>query len=377
LSTPKFEYQALGKSGLARRGRLHTAHGTVELPAFMPVGTQATVKAMMPEDVAATGADMILANTYHLTLRPGADIVEQLGGLHKFMNWPGPILTDSGGFQVMSLSKLRKLTDHGVTFQSHLDGNTCELTPETSIEIQRQLDADVTMVLDECTAFPATEDVAARSLDLSMKWAKRSKDAFTDRPGYGLFGIVQGSVYPDLREQSATALTEIGFDGYAIGGLAVGEGQDMMLETLGITLPHLPENKARYLMGVGTPSDLINAVALGVDMFDCVMPTRSGRTGKAFTRRGEINMRNARHAKDPRPIDENCACPACADYSRAYIHHLFRAEEMLGGMLLTRHNLHLYQDLMADLRASIETDTFSKVAKIWETGLKIGDIEAI
>ncbi|MBT3792139.1 MAG: tRNA guanosine(34) transglycosylase Tgt, partial [Rhodospirillales bacterium] len=273
MSTPKFEYQALGKSGLARRGRLHTAHGTVELPAFMPVGTQATVKAMMPEDVAATGADMILANTYHLTLRPGADIVEQLGGLHKFMNWPGPILTDSGGFQVMSLSKLRKLTDHGVTFQSHLDGNTCELTPETSIEIQRQLDADVTMVLDECTAFPATEDVAARSLDLSMKWAKRSKDAFTDRPGYGLFGIVQGSVYPDLREQSATALTEIGFDGYAIGGLAVGEGQDMMLETLGITLPHLPENKARYLMGVGTPSDLINAVALGVDMFDCVMPT--------------------------------------------------------------------------------------------------------
>jgi queuine tRNA-ribosyltransferase len=377
LTTPKFEYLALGKSGSARRGRLHTAHGTVELPAFMPVGTQATVKAMMPEDVAATGADMILANTYHLTLRPGADIVEQLGGLHKFMNWPGPILTDSGGFQVMSLSKLRKLTDHGVTFQSHLDGNACELTPETSVEIQRQLDADVTMVLDECTAFPATEDVAAQSLDLSMKWAKRSKDAFTDRPGYGLFGIVQGSVYPDLREQSATTLTEIDFDGYAIGGLAVGEGQDMMLKTLITTLPHLPEDKARYLMGVGTPSDLINAVALGVDMFDCVMPTRSGRTGKAFTRRGEINMRNARHAKDPRPIDENCACPACADYSRAYIHHLFRAEEMLGGMLLTRHNLRLYQDLMADLRASIETDTFSKVAEIWETGLEIGDIEAI
>ncbi|MGY9004900.1 MAG: tRNA guanosine(34) transglycosylase Tgt [Alphaproteobacteria bacterium] len=377
MTTPKFEYLALGKSGSARRGRLHTAHGTVELPAFMPVGTQATVKAMMPEDVAATGADMILANTYHLTLRPGADIVEQLGGLHKFMNWPGPILTDSGGFQVMSLSKLRKLTDHGVTFQSHLDGNACELTPETSVEIQRQLDADVTMVLDECTAFPATEDVAAQSLDLSMKWAKRSKDAFTDRPGYGLFGIVQGSVYPDLREQSATTLTEIDFDGYAIGGLAVGEGQDMMLKTLITTLPHLPEDKARYLMGVGTPSDLINAVALGVDMFDCVMPTRSGRTGKAFTRRGEINMRNARHAKDPRPIDENCACPACADYSRAYIHHLFRAEEMLGGMLLTRHNLRLYQDLMADLRASIETDTFSKVAEIWETGLEIGDIEAI
>ncbi len=377
MSAPSFAFELLGQSGAARRGQITCAHGMVQTPAFMPVGTAATVKALRPGDVRAAGAEMILANTYHLMLRPGADIIEELGGLHEFMNWPGPILTDSGGFQVMSLSKLRKITETGVTFRSHIDGNMEELTPERAVEIQRQLDADITMVLDECTAFPATIDEAAQSMRLSMAWAQRSRDAFTRRTGYGLFGICQGSVYADLREESAKALTAMGFDGYAIGGLAIGEGQEVMLTTLEAALAHLPEGAPRYLMGSGTPTDLIGAVELGADMFDCVMPTRSGRTGKGFTRRGEINIRNARHARDPRPLDEACACPTCTGYSRAYLHHLFRSKEMLGPMLLSAHNVHFYQDLMAAMRDAIAADDFTAVARQWRATLALGDVAPV
>jgi len=377
MSARAFAFDLLSASGAARRGQITCAHGTVETPAFMPVGTSATVKALRPEDLRAAGAEMILANTYHLMLRPGAEVIEELGGLHRFMNWPGPILTDSGGFQVMSLSKLRKITPTGVTFRSHIDGAMVDLTPQRAVEIQRQLDADITMVLDECTAYPATEQEAADSMRLSMAWAARSKDAFVARPGYALFGICQGSVYAGLREESAKALGALGFDGYAIGGLAIGEGPDVMLATLAATLAHLPDGAPRYLMGSGTPMDLIGAVALGADMFDCVLPTRSGRTGKGFTRRGEINIRNARHARDPRPLDGACACPACGGYSRAYIHHLFRNNEMLGPILLSAHNVHFYQDLMAALRAAIEADAFAAVAEDWRASLALGDIAPI
>ena len=377
MSAPGFRFDILATSGTARRGRITTAHGTVETPAFMPVGTRATVKAMTPDAVRAAGAEMILANTYHLMLRPGPDAIAALGGLHRFMDWRGPILTDSGGFQVMSLAKLRKITEAGVTFRSHLDGSEYELTPERAMDIQRQLDADVTMVLDECTAFPATEGEAARSMRLSMTWAQRSREAFRERPGYGLFGIVQGGTHAGLREESAKTLLAIGFDGYAIGGLAVGEGQNRMLATLDSTVPHLPADRPRYLMGVGTPQDLIRSVARGLDMFDCVLPTRSGRTAKGFTRRGEVNLRNARHALDPRALDTECRCPACARFSRAYLHHLFRAEEMLAGMLLTAHNVTFYQDLMASLRAAIEGGTFAETADRWEADLARGDIEPV
>jgi queuine tRNA-ribosyltransferase len=348
-----FKFEVFATDGAARLGRLHTAHGPMDTPAFMPVGTAGTVKAMMPESVAATGAQMILGNTYHLMLRPGAERVGRLGGLHEFMNWPGPILTDSGGFQVMSLAKLRKMTEEGVAFQSHIDGSRHLLTPERSMEIQNLLDADVTMAFDECTPFPATPEQAAESMRLSMRWARRSRDAFVDRPGYGLFGIVQGGVYPELRAESAAALQQIGFDGYAVGGLAVGEGQELMFQTLDFTTPLLPADKPRYLMGVGKPSDIIGAVLRGIDMFDCVMPTRSGRTAQAFTRRGTVNLRNARHQDDPRPLSEDCACPACRQYSRAYLHHLIRSEEILGPMLLTWHNIQFYQDTMRGLRAAI------------------------
>ena len=348
-------FELLATDGAARRGRLATAHGTVETPAFMPVGTAGTVKAMQPESVAATGAEIVLGNTYHLMLRPGAERVGRLGGLHRFMNWPRPILTDSGGFQVMSLSGLRKLTEDGVTFQSHIDGSRHELTPERSIDIQRLLDSNVTMCLDECTPFPATPDEAAVSMRLSMRWAQRCRDAFAERDGYGLFGIVQGGVYPDLRAESAAALTGIGFDGYAVGGLAVGEGQDMMLQVLDATTPLLPGDRPRYLMGVGRPDDIVEAVLRGIDMFDCVMPTRSGRTAQAFTRHGTLNLRNARHADADFPLDPDCACPACRSYSRAYLHHLTRAKEILGPMLLTWHNLQHYQDLMRGLRDAIAT----------------------
>lgn len=346
-----FEVQA--RDGAARRGRLTLGRGAVDTPAFMPVGTAATVKALRPEEVAGTGAQILLCNTYHLMLRPGAARVAKMGGLHSFMNWPGPILTDSGGFQVMSLAALRKITEHGVTFRSHLDGSAHELTPERSIEIQHQLDADVTMAFDECTPFPATEEEAARSMRLSMRWAKRSREAFKERPGKALFGIVQGSVIPELRAESAAALTAIGFDGYAVGGLAVGEGFEAMCATLDVTVPHLPTDRPRYLMGVGKPTDIIAAVMRGIDMFDCVMPTRSGRTGQAFTRDGPINLRNARFAEDQAPLDGECACPACRGYSRAYLHHLTKAGEILGLMLLTQHNVTFYQDLMRGLRAAI------------------------
>ena len=339
----EFSYTLLAQDGAARRGRVVTAHGVIETPVFMPVGTAATVKAMTPEAVKSTGATIILGNTYHLMLRPGAERVAAFGGLHKFMNWPGPILTDSGGFQVMSLSKLRKITEQGVTFQSHIDGRKYDLTPERSMEIQHLLDATITMAFDECTPFPATEDVARQSMELSMRWAQRSYDAYQQRTGYGLFGIVQGGVYRPLRERSVAALTEIDFQGYAIGGLAVGEGQELMFETLDYTTPLLPQNKPRYLMGVGKPSDLVGAVARGVDMFDCVLPTRSGRTGQAFTRHGTINIKNARHQDDTRPLDADCACPACSSYSRGYLHHLVRSGEILGAMLMTWHNLNYYQ----------------------------------
>jgi queuine tRNA-ribosyltransferase len=348
-----FKFDLLATDGQARLGRVHTAHGSIDTPAFMPVGTAATVKAMLPGSVAATGAQIVLGNTYHLMLRPGAERVARLGGLHKFMNWPGPILTDSGGFQVMSLAKLRKLTEDGVTFQSHHDGSKHHLTPESSMEIQHLLDADITMAFDECTPFPATPQQAEESMRLSMRWAVRSKNAFVPRPGYGLFGIVQGGIYPELRAESAKALMEIGFDGYAVGGLAVGEGQEAMFATLEVTTPLLPQDRPRYLMGVGRPSDIIGAVLRGIDMFDCVMPTRSGRTAQAFTKRGTVNLRNARHQDDPRPLEEGCSCPACRDHSRAYLHHLIRSEEILGPMLLTWHNIQAYQDLMKGLRTAI------------------------
>ena len=339
--------------GAARAGIVHTAHGTVETPVFMPVGTAGTVKAMTADAVRSTGARIVLGNTYHLMLRPGAERVARLGGLHTFMDWSGPILTDSGGFQVMSLSKLRKMDPDGVTFQSHIDGSSHRLTPARSIEIQHLLDATITMALDECTPFPATHEQARASMALSMDWARRSKDAFVARPGYGLFGIVQGSVYQDLRAQSAAALTHIGFDGYAIGGLAVGEGQAEMFAVLDFTVPHLPADRPRYLMGVGTPGDLIGAVTRGVDMFDCVMPTRAGRTARAYTSRGVFNLRNARFADDATPIDPNCDCPACTRHTSAYLHHLFKANEMLGPILLTWHNVAYYQSLMRGLRRAI------------------------
>jgi queuine tRNA-ribosyltransferase len=347
-------FEILAREGKARRGRIATAHGPVNTPAFMPVGTAGTVKAMLPESVAATGTEILLGNTYHLMLRPGAERVAALGGLHKFMNWPGPILTDSGGFQVMSLSELRKIGEEGVEFRSHLDGSKYLLTPERSIEIQDRLDADITMCFDECTPFPATPEQAARSMRLSMRWAARSRGAFRRRPGYLLFGIMQGGIYEDLRKESAEALAGIGFDGYAVGGLAIGEGQHEMFRILDFAPDLLPDGAPRYLMGVGRPEDIVGAVQRGVDMFDCVMPTRSGRTGLAFTRFGELNMRNARHAEDTMPIDPRCACPACRGYSRGYIHHLVKSREILGSMLLTWHNLHYYQELMAGLRGAIE-----------------------
>lgn len=353
--------------GRARAGTLHTAHGEVPTPVFMPVGTAGTVKAMTADAVRSTGARMVLGNTYHLMLRPGAERVERLGGLHRFMDWHGPILTDSGGFQVMSLSGLRKMDEDGVTFQSHVDGSKHRLTPERSIEIQRMLGADVTMSFDECTPFPATHEEAAKSMRLSMRWAARGRAAFTERPGHGLFGIVQGSTYEDLRAESAAALTAIGFEGYAIGGLAVGEGQEAMFATLDFTTPMLPEAQPRYLMGVGKPADLLGAVKRGVDMFDCVIPTRSGRMGRAYTSRGQLNLRNAKYAEDTRPLDPDCTCPACRNHSRAYIHHLLKCDEMLGPMLLTWHNIHYYQALMARMRGAILAGRFEAEAALIET----------
>ena len=361
--TEPFSFELKAHDGAARTGAITTPRGLIRTPAFMPVGTGATVKAMFPEDVAATGADIILGNTYHLMLRPGAERVAKLGGLHTFMHWDKPILTDSGGYQVMSLAKLRRITEDGVTFQSHLDGATINLTPERAIEVQCLLGADIQMVLDECTPFPATRDEAKASLELSMRWAERSKAAFAQRaaPGQALFGIVQGSVYPDLREQSARALMDIGFPGYAVGGLAVGEGQQAMFDTVAVTTAILPQDRPRYLMGVGTPEDLLGAIARGIDMFDCVMPTRSGRHCQAFTWSGRLNLRNARHAEDMSPLDAESQCPA-AHYERAYLHHLVKSGETLGAMLLSYANVQFYQELMARSREAIAQGHFAAFA---------------
>jgi len=375
--TNRFQFNINATDGRARTGVINTPKGEIRTPAFMPVGTAATVKAMMPENVRATGADILLGNTYHLMLRPGAERVHNLGGLHKFMNWQGPILTDSGGYQVMSLTDLRKLTEEGVKFKSHIDGSLHNLTPEYSMEIQRLLGSDIVMSFDECTPFPATEKQAKSSMDLSMRWAQRSRDAFGDRPGYALFGIQQGSTFKDMRAESAEKLTKIGFDGYAVGGLAVGEGQDLMFEVLEYAPNQLPQDKPRYLMGVGKPDDIVGAVQRGIDMFDCVLPSRSGRTGQALTRRGAINMRNSRHRDDQRPLDESCECPCCKNYSRAYIHHVHKAGEIISSMLLTWHNLHYYQILMSELRDAIATNSLDAYVAEFHAIRKIGDIEPI
>ncbi len=374
MTETPFGYAVQARDGAARRGRLTCAHGTVETPAFMPVGTAGTVKGLRPGDVATTGAEIVLANTYHLMLRPGAERIAGLGGLHKFMNWPRPILTDSGGFQVMSLAELRKITERGVTFRSHVDGQAHELTPERAVEIQDLLGVDITMVLDECTPFPVSEAEAAESMRLSLRWAARCKEAFPGQPGRGLFGIVQGSVYPELRRESAAGLIDIGFHGYAVGGLAVGEGQEAMLKVLEETVPALPEDRPRYLMGVGKPDDIVRAVQRGIDMFDCVLPTRSGRTGQAFTRRGVVNLRNARHKDDPRPLDPESPNPELVQYSRAYLHHLVRSGEMLGPILLTLHNLTYYQELMSGLRAAIAEERLGDFAAAFEAEQAAGDL---
>ncbi|MCT4553375.1 MAG: tRNA guanosine(34) transglycosylase Tgt [Pelagimonas sp.] len=360
MALTSFELKA--QDGKARLGEIKTPRGTIRTPAFMPVGTAATVKGMMPESVAATGADILLGNTYHLMLRPGAERIDRLGGLHKFMNWDKPILTDSGGFQVMSLAGLRKLTEEGVRFQSHIDGSKHMLSPERSMEIQKLLGSDIVMAFDECPALPADRDRIAQSMRLSMRWAQRSRDAFGDRPGHMLFGIMQGGLEQDLREESAKALRAIEFDGYAVGGLAVGEGQEAMFGCLDYAPDFLPESKPRYLMGVGKPDDIVGAVKRGIDMMDCVLPSRSGRTGQAFTRHGVVNIKNARHADDPRPLDEACTCPACRGYSRAYLHHVYRSNEMIAGMLLTWHNLHYFQQIMQEMRAAIAEGRF----EAWE-----------
>ncbi len=373
--TQQFSFELKATDGKARTGVINTPRGEVRTPAFMPVGTAATVKAMMPESVRATGADILLGNTYHLMLRPTAERIDRLGGLHKFMNWERPILTDSGGFQVMSLAGLRKLTEKGVTFKSHIDGSKHELTPERSMEIQRLLGSDIVMCFDECPSLPADRERIAESMRLSVRWAERSRDAFGDRPGHALFGIMQGGLEQDLREESAEALKAIGFEGYAIGGLAVGEGQEAMFDCLDYAPDFLPADKPRYLMGVGKPDDIVGAVARGVDMMDCVLPSRSGRTGQVFTRRGVVNIKNARHADDPRPLDQECSCPACANYSRAYLHHVFRSNEMISGMLLTWHNLHYFQEIMQGMRDAISAGSFDAWQADFHATRAQGDIE--
>ena len=375
--TKRFSFSLNATDGRARTGVIDTPRGEIRTPAFMPVGTAATVKAMMPESVRATGADILLGNTYHLMLRPTAERISRLGGLHRFMNWDRPILTDSGGFQVMSLAELRKLTEEGVTFRSHHDGSKHHLTPERSMEIQKLLGSDIVMCFDECPALPATEDDVRNSMELSMRWAQRSRDAFGDRPGHALFGIQQGGVTEELRGISAEKLREIEFDGYAVGGLAVGEGQEAMFGVLDYAPDMLPVDKPRYLMGVGKPDDIVGAVARGIDMMDCVLPSRSGRTGQAWTRRGQVNIKNARHTDDPRPLDEACTCPACSNYSRAYLNHVFRSHEMISGMLITWHNLHYYQELMQGMRDAIAAGTFETFQTEFHAMRALGDIEPL
>ncbi|HET6378347.1 MAG TPA: tRNA guanosine(34) transglycosylase Tgt [Methylocella sp.] len=369
-----FEVQSQDKT--ARTGVITTARGTIRTPAFMPVGTAGTVKAMHPEAVRALGADIVLSNTYHLMLRPGAERIAALGGLHRFMNWPWPILTDSGGFQVMSLAKLRKLDENGVTFRSHIDGTLHRLTPARAMEVQALLGSDIAMQLDECVRLPCPEEEARRAMLLSLKWAEQSKAAFAPAPGRAIFGIVQGGALKSLRIESAKALSDIGFDGYAIGGLAVGEPQHVTLFMIECVLPHLPEAKPRYLMGAGTPDDLLECVRRGIDMFDCVLPTRAGRHGLAYTRNGRLNLRNARHADDPSPVDPESSCAAARTYSRAYLHHLIKAGEILGMMLLTEINLAYYQELMTGIRSAIAAhrfgDFFKEVKAAWHAGEAIG-----
>ena len=372
-----FSFQIHGTDGAARTGVIDTPRGAIRTPAFMPVGTAGTVKAMFPESVRQTGADILLGNTYHLMLRPGAERIARLGGLHRFMHWDRPILTDSGGFQVMSLADLRKLTERGVTFKSHIDGSRHEITPERSMEIQRLLGSDIVMCFDECPALPAERARIEESMRLSMRWAARSREAFGDRPGHALFGIQQGGLERDLRQESADALTRIGFDGYAIGGLAVGEGQEAMFGVLDYATGQLPADRPRYLMGVGKPDDIVGAVQRGVDMFDCVLPSRSGRTGQAQTRMGPVNIKNARHAEDPRPLDPECSCPACSHYSRAYLHHVFKAGEIISAMLLTWHNLHYYQELMSGLRAAIAERRLDTFAADFHARRAQGDLEPL
>jgi queuine tRNA-ribosyltransferase len=372
-----FSFELNHTDGAARTGVMKTPRGDIRTPAFMPVGTAATVKAMMPESVRETGADILLGNTYHLMLRPTAERIASLGGLHKFMNWDRPILTDSGGFQVMSLSGMRKLTEDGVVFQSHYDGSKHNLTPERSMEIQKLLGSDIVMCFDECPALPADRTRLEGSMEMSMRWAKRSKAAFGDRPGHALFGIQQGGLDEDLRKRSADALREIEFDGYAVGGLAVGEGQEAMFNTLDFAPDQLPVDKPRYLMGVGKPDDIVGAVKRGIDMMDCVLPSRSGRTGQVFTRNGVVNIKNARHADDPRPLDEACRCPACSNYSRAYLHHVFRSQEMISGMLLTWHNLTYFQDIMQGMRDAIAAGTFATWESDFHANRAQGDIDPL
>jgi queuine tRNA-ribosyltransferase len=377
LMTKKFSYSLSAVNEKARCGVISTPRGEIKTPAFMPVGTAATVKAMLPESVRSTGADILLGNTYHLMLRPTAERISELGGLHKFMNWERPILTDSGGFQVMSLAELRKLSEEGVTFKSHIDGSRHVLSPERSMEIQKMLGSDIVMCFDECPALPASYGKIAESMQLSMRWAQRSRDSFGDRPGYALFGIQQGGLEFDLRDESAKILKSIEFDGYAIGGLAVGEGQKAMFRVLDFAPDMLPADKPRYLMGVGKPSDIVGAVKRGIDMMDCVLPSRSGRTGQAFTHRGVVNIKNARHQNDPRPLDVSCQCPACKNYSRAYLHHVFKSQEIISSMLLTWHNLHYYQNLMEKIRKAILNQSFAEFELEFHKNLSLGDLEPI
>lgn len=377
----RFQFDIKAKDGMARTGTIKMMRGDIRTPAFMPVGTAGTVKGLMPEDVSGAGADILLGNTYHLMLRPTAERIQSLGGLHKFMDWSRPILTDSGGYQVMSLSELRKITEEGVTFKSHIDGSRHMISPERSMEIQRMLGSDIVMAFDECTPYPAEKDVVKKSMEMSMRWAKRSRDGFDSGVEHAsrsaLFGIQQGGMHADLRKVSADALREIGFDGYAVGGLAVGEGQEMMFQTLDFATDMLPDDRPRYLMGVGKPTDIIGAVERGIDMFDCVLPTRSGRNGQAFTTFGPVNMRNSRHKDDHRPLDENCNCPACTRFSRAYLHHLFKAEEMLGAILLSRHNIHFYQNMMQGLRDAIAEKRLTAHANSFRAHYARGDIDPL
>jgi queuine tRNA-ribosyltransferase len=377
LMTKKFSYSLNAVDGKARCGIISTPRGEIRTPAFMPVGTAATVKAMLPESVRSTGADILLGNTYHLMLRPTAERISELGGLHKFMNWERPILTDSGGFQVMSLAELRKLSEEGVTFKSHIDGSHHDLSPERSMEVQKMLGSDIVMCFDECPALPAPYEKIADSMKLSMRWAQRSRDAFGDRPGYALFGIQQGGLEHELRAQSAEILRSIEFDGYAIGGLAVGEGQEAMFRVLDFAPGMFPADKPRYLMGVGKPSDIVGAVKRGIDMMDCVLPSRSGRTGQAFTHRGVVNIKNARHQNDPRPLDASCQCPACKNYSRAYLHHVFKSQEIISSMLITWHNLHYYQELMEKMRKAVLNQSFSDFELEFNENLSLGDLDPI